>query len=155
MFYNAMRRKGYEPKEEEMRTVVAIHNTVNERAWREVLQWESLYPECLSTLKLVRFGGKPDEPTLKARFYSFMGYKAPFDRHDWVVERCGKEVTYLIDFYNGRASPSKPVALHIDARPAANDLEGVWHRLRMPLIKLWPASGQHEAQPQPNSNPKA
>ena len=31
MFFNAMRRKGYQPREEEMRTVVAIHNTVNER----------------------------------------------------------------------------------------------------------------------------
>ena len=96
MFFNAMRRKGYAPKEEEMRTVVAIHNTVNERTWQEVQKWEAMYPECLETLKLVRFGGKPDEPTLKARIYTLMGYKPPFDRHDWVVERCGKEVyTYL------------------------------------------------------------
>ena len=36
MFYNAMRRKGFEPQEEDMRTVVAIHNTVNERTWREI-----------------------------------------------------------------------------------------------------------------------
>ena len=33
MFYNAMRKKGYEPREEDMRTVVAIHNAVNERTW--------------------------------------------------------------------------------------------------------------------------
>lgn len=92
MFYNAMKRKGFEPQEEEMRTVVAIHNTVNERTWREILTWEKEYPECLNGLKLVRFGGRPDEPTAKARFYGAMGYKPPFDRHDWVVERCGKEV---------------------------------------------------------------
>ena len=36
MFYNAMRRKGYAPQEEEMDAVVAIHNAVNERAWAEV-----------------------------------------------------------------------------------------------------------------------
>lgn len=27
------------------------------------------------------------------------GGLAPFDRHDWVVDRCGKEVRYVIDFY--------------------------------------------------------
>jgi len=31
MFFNAMRRKGFSPKEEDMRIVVAIHNTVNEK----------------------------------------------------------------------------------------------------------------------------
>ena len=88
-----------------MRTVVAIHNTVNERTWREILRWEADYPECLAELKLLRFGGRPDEPTWKAQIYTFFGYKPPFDRHDWVVERCGKEVKYLIDYYQGRPSP--------------------------------------------------
>ena len=23
----------------------------------------------------------------------------PFDRHDWYVDRCGREVRYVIDFY--------------------------------------------------------
>lgn len=36
MFYNAMKRKGWDAREEDMPQVVAIHNTVNERAWREV-----------------------------------------------------------------------------------------------------------------------
>ena len=31
-----------------------------------------------------------------------MGYQAPFDRHDWVVDRCGTRVEYVIDFYAGR-----------------------------------------------------
>ena len=31
MFYNAMRKKGYEPREEDMRTVVAIHNAGNRK----------------------------------------------------------------------------------------------------------------------------
>ena len=70
MFFNAMRRKGWVPREDDMprcgerlclRTlargthadshlaacsVVAIHNTVNERAWREVLAWEALHSRC-------------------------------------------------------------------------------------------------------------
>jgi cytochrome c heme-lyase len=65
-----------------------------------------------------------------------MGYKPPFDRHDWVVERCGKEVSYLIDFYQGRQSGGKPVAMHIDARPAADDLSGAWQRVRMQFQRL-------------------
>ena len=38
MFFNAMRRKGWRPSEGNMRTVVSIHNAVNERAWSEVSQ---------------------------------------------------------------------------------------------------------------------
>lgn len=36
MFYNAMKRKGWSPSEQDMKQVVAIHNGVNERAWSEV-----------------------------------------------------------------------------------------------------------------------
>ncbi len=28
-----------------------------------------------------------------------LGGAMPFDRHDWIVDRCGKEVRYVIDFY--------------------------------------------------------
>ena len=67
----------------------------------------------------------------KARANALLGYSPPFDRHDWVVTRCGKEVTYLIDFYNGKPTPGRPVAMHIDARPAADDWQGAWDRVRM------------------------
>jgi cytochrome c heme-lyase len=40
MFFNAMRRKGFEGREDDMRTIVPIHNAVNERAWYEIKQWE-------------------------------------------------------------------------------------------------------------------
>ena len=140
MFFNAMRRKGYSPREEEMSAVIAIHNSVNERAWSEVLEWErALHPECVEGLRLLRFMGKPDEPTLKAQARAALGYARPFDRHDWVVQRCGAEVTYLIDFYNGRPTRAKPVAMHIDARPAGTDLQGVWDRLRRPFVHMWRA----------------
>ena len=36
MFYNAMKRKGWQPSEDDMVAIVAIHNGVNERAWSEV-----------------------------------------------------------------------------------------------------------------------
>lgn len=41
MFFNAMRRKNYDPKEEDMRSIVPIHNAVNEQAWKEIKRWEN------------------------------------------------------------------------------------------------------------------
>jgi len=40
MFFDAMRRKNWDPKEVDMKTVVPIHNAVNERAWSQILEWE-------------------------------------------------------------------------------------------------------------------
>lgn len=40
MFFNAMRRKNYDPQVADMRTIVPIHNAVNERAWKEIKEWE-------------------------------------------------------------------------------------------------------------------
>ena len=39
-FFAAMRRKGWDPRPEDMANVVRIHNAVNERAWMHVLEWE-------------------------------------------------------------------------------------------------------------------
>ena len=58
------------------------------------------------------------------------GYQAPFDRHDWVVERCGGErVEYVIDFYQGKSkgtgSPtSSGLNFYLDVRPKLNSWEG-------------------------------
>ncbi|KAG5462081.1 MAG: cytochrome c/c1 heme-lyase [Olpidium bornovanus] len=43
MFFNAMRRKSWDPREEDMKVVVPIHNAVNERCWKEILEWESAH----------------------------------------------------------------------------------------------------------------
>ena len=40
MFYNAMKRKGWDAQEEDMPAIVAIHNGVNERAWHQVCKYE-------------------------------------------------------------------------------------------------------------------
>lgn len=34
-----------------------------------------------------------------ARIRSWLSGELPFDRHDWVIDRCGQEVRYVIDFY--------------------------------------------------------
>ena len=95
--------------------MVAIHNTVNERAWRELLAWEDMHHRracvlhlrqlrcCFMPLtrgagrsacaqpRLVRFVGRPQDYSPKARLLNLLGYKLPFDRHDWVVDRCGRQ----------------------------------------------------------------
>lgn len=40
MFFDAMKRKGYSSDEKDMKTIVPIHNAVNERAWKEIKEWE-------------------------------------------------------------------------------------------------------------------
>ncbi len=43
MFFEAMKRKGYKSEAKDMKTIVPIHNAVNERAWREIKEWERPY----------------------------------------------------------------------------------------------------------------
>ena len=90
MFYNALKRKGKggDVREEDMNTVVSIHNAVNERTWRQLMAWEALHCDECATPKLSRFMGRPKDVTPKARFMQMLGYKLPFDRHDWIVDRC-------------------------------------------------------------------
>ena len=71
--------------------------------------------------------------TPKARFNTLLGYTAPFDRHDWIVDRCGTRVDYVIDFYAGRPDNSGQgngqVSFYLDVRPKLNTWEGAKMRL--------------------------
>ncbi|KAF9543016.1 Cytochrome c1 heme lyase [Mortierella hygrophila] len=131
MFFNAMKRKNWSPREEDMKFVVPIHNMVNEMAWKHILRWEKQMENTCGGPKLVKFEGKPKEITPKARIRSWMGYTLPFDRHDWVVDRCGKQVTYIIDFYSGQPDPRYPEApsFYLDVRPKLT-AEGAWQRFK-------------------------
>eukprot|EP00808_Paulinella_micropora_P001479 g64772.t1 len=130
-FFNAMARKGHDPDEDDMETIVNIHNNINERAWQQILEWEEeLHPDCKRPM-LSSFEGKPDELSLRARFYSITGIRSPpFDRHDWTVDRCGRKVRYIIDFYTGRSIDPFIPAVYLDVRPSLT-LGGVWDRARM------------------------
>lgn len=52
MFFDAMKRKGYDARVADMKTVVPIHNAVNERAWKEIQQWEAPYLEASGYVSL-------------------------------------------------------------------------------------------------------
>jgi cytochrome c heme-lyase len=45
-FYNALVRKGWETPENEVETMVQIHNFLNEKAWEEVQKWEAQVNKC-------------------------------------------------------------------------------------------------------------
>ena len=78
-----------------MESIIKIHNRNNEEAWQEVLKWEAFHAhECPEGPKLVKFGGKAKDFTLRAKLrYHLWGYPLPYDRHDWIVNRCGKHVS--------------------------------------------------------------
>lgn len=137
MFWNAMLRKGWRWKDEQidqktMDHIIKIHNTNNEAAWQEVLKWEALHAEECKNPKLKSFGGKATDYSPRARFRQLMGYQLPFDRHDWIVDRNGKEVRYVIDYYDvGEVNPENYTFAVLDVRPAIDSLEAVWDRMKV------------------------
>jgi hypothetical protein len=55
---------------------------------------------------LRRFNGNPYKLSPKAQIKSKLGFGFPFDRHDWYVDRGGKLVHYVIDYYFNPAGPA-------------------------------------------------
>ncbi|KAB5585712.1 cytochrome c/c1 heme-lyase [Coniochaeta sp. 2T2.1] len=132
-FFEAMRRKGFtDTQVSDMKTVVPIHNAVNEKAWEQIKEWEAPYAgECGLGPRLYSFAGVKERMTPRARVKTLLGYTAPFDRHDWIVDRCGKRVEYVIDFYAGRqdGGGEGKVNFYLDVRPKVNSWEGVKMRV--------------------------
>lgn len=74
-FFRAMAMKNHGPQEADMKTIVPIHNAVNERAWAHILEWEDgRGAESCGGPRLVNFQGKPQERTPKARWKILLGY---------------------------------------------------------------------------------
>ena len=134
MFFNALKRKGKgsDAEEEDMSTIIAIHNNMNERTWNRVLEFEKTFhcADC-PTPKLLKFIGRPHDLSLKARLKTWTGSPIPFDRHDWTLDRCGTTVRYIIDYYHDEDEESdvKPhlnsrtdvKSITVDVRPAPFD----------------------------------
>ena len=109
-FYNALSRKGkFNAKggesevasEEDMASVVALHNNMNEKTWAKVVEWErQTYSENLAP-KLLKFCGRPHDLSPKAALKHYvLGHPFPYDRHDWTLLRDdGTTVRYVIDYY--------------------------------------------------------
>lgn len=153
MFWNALVRKNKSDgvAEKDMDTVIAIHNNMNENTWHQVMQWENMHDvkEAGKEPKLLRFIGRPDEHSPKARLKMLFGHPEPFDRHDWVVDRGGTEVRYVIDYYHDESAvkqDQRPKGLHdaqsmksiqVDVRPALDSVGAIFDRIiGMPLRQM-------------------
>lgn len=156
MFWNAMLRKGWRWKDEDkinadtMAHIIHIHNNNNEAAWQEVLKWEVMhYKECTQP-KLKSFGGKASQFSPRARFRGLLGYEMPFDRHDWIIDRCGREVRYVIDYYDGgEVNPADHKFAILDVRPALDSPTAMWDRMKVAWWR-WFYAPQEEQIEMPN-----
>ena len=136
MFWNAMLRKGWRWKDEDvqpkdMDDIIKIHNANNEDAWKQVLMWEAWHASECATPKLKSFGGKAKDYSPRARIRYWLGYGLPFDRHDWIVDRCGLDVRYVIDYYDGKDVNEKYEFAALDVRPAMDSLGNIWDRMKV------------------------
>merc|ERR1711936_1392219 len=154
MFWNAMLRKGWRWKEEDtidpntMADIIKIHNRNNEDAWQEVLKWEALHANECGDPKLKSFGGKATAFSPRARFRNLMGYELPFDRHDWIIDRNGKEVRYVIDYYDvgDPVNTENHSFAVLDVRPAIDSLDAVWDRMKVAWWR-WRYATSEELEP--------
>jgi cytochrome c heme-lyase len=82
-FYNALKRKGKgaDVSEEQVDTLVSIHNNMNDVTWQMLLEWERYHIDRGNveggTPMLAKFMGRPFDLTPKARIKSWLGYGLP------------------------------------------------------------------------------
>jgi len=134
-FYKNAKAKGHDVDPNDMNTVVSIHNAVNEETRRRIVAIEKrLHGDvCPEGPKLIRFVGKPQEPSIKAQAMHWIGgYVMPFDRHEWTIDRCGTGLfKYHVDFYDGAQQDARKVNIYLDVRPGLETPSGVWDRIRL------------------------
>ena len=107
------------------------------------------------TPRLIHFTGRPDTRTPKATILQYLawlapsrfGADAPFDRHDWFVQRTlpnGRtaEVRYVIDYYSAPPEPTGEPVFYLDVRPAVDTPSAAAARvMRWGGDVWWRASG--------------
>lgn len=167
MFWEAMNRKGTLPThlsdpsspktQEELDWIVTIHNVVNEQCWQEICKWErfrllgcenenetvtNTNTPNLANPVLQRFLGRPDDLSPRAWFKStILGYRCPFDRHDWYIRSSNSSSSsssnvrrYIIDFYAGK-DPNGTASFYLDVRPAIDTFDAVTLRMQKYLCE--------------------
>eukprot|EP00049_Salpingoeca_infusionum_P005036 m.87465 g.87465 ORF g.87465 m.87465 type:complete len:233 (+) comp12831_c1_seq1:267-965(+) len=118
--------------------VANVHELVVNMSWEEVMVYEDLHKRDCPNVTLSRFRGMDGIYSIKARLFKMFSGITPFDRHDWTVNRCGKEVTYIIDYYSVDDEDGDP-QYFIDCRPAG--WGGLADRARIAFRK-WRAGQQ-------------
>ena len=180
MYNAMLRKGYADTPEDAVESMVAVHNFLNEGAWAEIIEWERRFgqgllrgwEECAQgedgsitgamiapshqaqadtqEPRLLRFMGRADATTPKARMLQVLGWLAPsqyggsppFDRHDWYVERPGvngatREVRYVIDYYAAPPEPTGEPVFYLDIRPAVDGPTAAAERLIRWGRDLW------------------
>lgn len=161
--FNAMIRKGKgDVPEDAVESMVNIHNFLNEGAWEEIETWEKPYTkETHVSPRLLKFTGRPDTLSPRARYYNLMSkifpdsYESelPFDRHDWTVLRSDgqgnwKEVRYVIDYYSGGDDPFGLPSFYLDVRPGLDNIDNAlqrWNHWKQEMKPTWDKAMGHSA----------
>lgn len=122
MFYNALARKGKlgDTTEQDMDSLVALHNHMNEKTWKQVVEFERVLG--YAAPQLLKFLGRPSDLSPKAALKHYvLGHPLPYDRHDWTVLReDGATVRYVIDYYHDESRAREDAA---SAQPQMHDTE--------------------------------
>lgn len=146
-FHASVSTKGHTVDPKDIPATVSIHNSVNEVAWKKIMDWEKLSTDsCKDSHYLEKFYGDSKYGSLKSKIYgSIKGWTDPFDTHIWVVNRCGKPVKYLIDFYSGSVKLDRgqsqhqamPVSIFVDVRPKVEDFDSFIEYSKMTLSSIY------------------
>jgi cytochrome c heme-lyase len=160
--FNAMKRKGWGGVEEEsIPSFLQIHNSVNEKSWRQLCEWEN------DDVKLVRFQGRPNALTPKAWFLSkFLFQEKPFDRHDWFIDNgVQHEKRFVLDFYMQESKQTGLPRVEVDVRPALDSPQAFVDRAQRiasdsfpgisTALQQWQASSNRSSPPPPSPRPNA
>lgn len=127
----ALRRKDKPIQESDVFMVALIHSEVTQYTWNMIQEFEDLHKSECPNPSLKRFEGNYGKMSPK----SFLGEKILgaelFDRHDWYVDRCGKEVHYIIDYYDSNDGDSDEVGYIMDVRPDLSTYENIQDRIKM------------------------
>eukprot|EP01083_Nonionella_stella_P083412 230646_1 len=123
---NACKRKNKNMEEKDKGSVALIHGEVIEKTWNAVLQYEQLHYRTCDCPKLSSFEGMHGKPSFKAKILNKLGYPLPWDRHDWYVDRCGKQIRYIIDYHHGLQSDQPYI---LDCRPDLKRFSNIMDRL--------------------------
>jgi len=135
--YRSLKRKNKPIEYDDALSVAAVHAMVTSGTWDAIMEYEELHSSKCDSPKLARFNGMDGIYSLKAKFRRYLLRQPwPYDRHDWIVNRCGEEVTYIIDYYSYPDKKGDEELYTIDARPAPSNLTNIFDRVRVGFRKL-------------------
>ncbi len=137
--FRALARKNKPIESDDAPAVAMVHEMVTNGTWAAIMEYEAMHSHKCRAPKLDRFQGMDGIYSAKAKLVRLMTGAVPFDRHDWYINRCGKEVKYIIDYYE-IPEPNGQISYSVDARPAPTP-SGIWDRMRM-AWKKWRAGEQ-------------